>query len=86
MEDLLSKIYDKIVFYEKDGMKCGKEFDTVVSEILKPLKESRTEEEIEEIRELVYQAAYSAEKYGFYVGVRFVVRFFAEIWESGMRK
>ncbi len=84
MEDLLSKIYDKIVFYEKGGMKCGEKFDTVVNEVLEPLKENKTEEEIENIRELIYQASYSAEKYGFYVGVRFIVRFFVEIWESGV--
>lgn len=83
MEDLLSKIYDKIAFYEKDGIKCGEEFDHDVNEILEPLKESRTEEEIEDIRELIYQAAYSAEKYGFYIGVRFMFRLFAEIRETG---
>ena len=81
MEDLLSKIYDKVAFYEKDSIQLGKEFDCVVNEILEPLKDSKTESEIEEIRELIYQVSYSAEKYGFYIGVRFVIKFFAEIVE-----
>ena len=42
MEDLLSKIYDKVAFYEEDSIKLGKEFDTIVTELLKPLREKQT--------------------------------------------
>ncbi len=79
MEDLLSKIYDKVAFYEEDSIKLGKEFDVLITELLEPLRKSRTEEEVEEIRELIYQAAYSAEKDGFYIGVRFTVGLLTEI-------
>lgn len=79
MEDLLSKIYDKVAFYEEDSIKLGKEFDIIITELLEPLRKSRTEEEVEEIRELIYEAAYSAEKYGFYIGVRFTVGLLTEI-------
>lgn len=47
MEDLLSKIYDKIAFYEEESIQLGKEFDDVVNEILEPLKSEKTESEIE---------------------------------------
>jgi len=83
MEDLLSKIYDKVAFYEEDSIKLGKEFDTIITELLEPLRESRTEEEVEEIRELIYQAAYSAEKQGFYIGVRFSAVVLSEIMGGG---
>lgn len=83
MEDLLSKIYDKVAFYEEDSIKLGKEFDTIITELLEPLRESRTEEEVEEIRELIYQAAYSAEKHGFYIGVRFSAVVLSEIMGGG---
>lgn len=83
MEDLLSKIYDKVAFYEEDSIKLGKEFDTVVTEILKPFREKKTEEELEEIRELIYQAAYSAEKHGFYIGVRFSTVILSEVMGEG---
>lgn len=79
MEDLLSKIYDKVDFYETDSIKLGKEFDIIVTELLKPLREKRTGKEVEEIRELIYKAAYSAEKDGFYIGVRFTVGLLMEI-------
>lgn len=83
MEDLLSKIYDKVAFYEEDSIRLGKEFDTIITELLEPLRESRTEEEVEEIRELIYQAAYSAEKHGFYIGVRFSAVVLSEIMGGG---
>lgn len=79
MEDLLSKIYDKVVCEESDSVQFGKEFDTVVEETLEPLKDNKTEEEVEGIKELIYQISYSAQKNGFRIGVSFVIKFLAEI-------
>ncbi len=85
MEDLLSKIYDKVAFYEEDSIQLGKEFDCLVEDTLKPLENSKTEPEIEEIKELIYKASYSAEKLGFQIGVRFMVKLFLEIMETESR-
>lgn len=82
MEDLLSKIYDKVAFYEEDSIQLGKEFDCLVEDTLKPLENSKTEPEIEEIKELIYKASHSAEKFGFQIGVRFMVKLFLEIMET----
>ena len=82
MEDLLSKIYDKVAYYEKDGIQFGNEYDCRVEEILKPLRETMAESEVEEIKELVYAASYHAEKYGFMLGVRFMAKFMSEAMES----
>lgn len=79
MEDLLTKIYDRVAFYEQESMRLGKEFDTVVEETLEPLKDNKTEEEVEGIKELIYQISYSAQKNGFRIGVSFVIKFLAEI-------
>lgn len=79
MEDLLSKIYDKVAFYEEESIQLGKEFDAIVEETIEPLKSSKSEAEVEEIKELIYKAAYFAEKYGFLIGVRFTGRFFTEV-------
>ena len=84
MEDLLSKIYDKIAFYEQDGVQLGEKYDNVVNELLKPLEGNKTEDETEEIRELIYNASYSAEKYGFILGVRFLAKLFVEIMGTGV--
>ena len=82
MEDLLSKIYDKVAYYEENSIQLGKEYDGIVNEVLEPLNGKKTESEIEEIKELIYQASYYAEKYGFIIGVRFMTKFFAESWSS----
>lgn len=79
MEELLSKIYDKVAFYEEDSKKLGKAFDCLVEDMLKPLENCKMESEIEEIEELIYKASYSAEKFGFKTGVRFMVKLFMEI-------
>ena len=83
MEDLVSKIYDRVAFYEKDGISLNKEFDTVVEETLEPLKDDKTEAEIEEIKELIYQTSYTAQKNAFRIGVSFIIKFFAEICGVG---
>lgn len=78
MEELLSKIYDKVVFYEQLGIQYGNEYDGKVKELVEPLKTAKSESDIEEIKELIYIASYDAEKYGFKLGVRFMAKFVAE--------
>lgn len=81
MEELLSKIYDKVVFYEHLGIQYGNEYDCKVEELVEPLKATKSESDIEEIKELIYAASYDAEKYGFMLGVRFMAKFVAEAME-----
>ena len=71
MEELLSKIYDRIVIYEKDCISLGTEFDQKVAEKLEPMKESISEDELEKLKELIYWAAFLEEKDGFRLGVKF---------------
>ena len=79
MEELLSKIYDRIVFYEKDCISLGTEFDQKVAEKLEPMKESISEDELEKLKELIYWVAFLEEKDGFRLGVRFTLKLLMEI-------
>ena len=79
MEELLSKIYDRIVIYEKDCISLGTEFDQKVAEKLEPMKESISEDELEKLKELIYWAAFLEEKDGFRLGVRFTLKLLMEI-------
>lgn len=79
MEDLLFKIYEKVVCYESDSIQLGREFDKQVDEMLEPLKETMTESEIEAVKELIHIASFKAERCGFVLGVRFIVNLLAEI-------
>lgn len=78
MEDLLSKIYDKVVYYEQDCIRFGKEYDCKVGEIVELLKTTMSESDVEAIKELIYNASYDAEKYGFMLSVRFMAKLIAD--------
>ena len=43
---------------------------------------TKSESDVEEIKELLYTASYHAEKYGFMLGVRFMAKFMSEAMES----
>ena len=79
MEELLSKIYDRIVIYEKDCISLGTEFDQKVAEKLEPMKESISEDELDKLKELIYWAAFLEEKDGFRLGVKFTLKLLMEI-------
>jgi hypothetical protein len=53
-----------------------------VEELLEPLRATKSESDVEEMKELVYAASYHAEKYGFMLGVRFMAKFMSEALES----
>ncbi len=78
MEDLLSKIFDKVAFYEQDSIELGKEYDCKVEELVEPLRATMSEDGVEEVKELIYTASYDAEKYGFQMGVCFIAKLIAE--------
>jgi len=78
MDGLLGKIFDSVVSGGDESIELGKRFDEEVLEIIKPLEETMDENEVETIRELIYEAAYYAEKHGFYEGVHTAIRFLAE--------
>ena len=79
MEELLSKIYERIVFYEKDCISLGTEFDWKLAKQLAALKGSISDDEMEKRRELLYWVALLEEKDGCRWGVRFTLKLLAEI-------
>ena len=81
MEKLLSKIYDLVVFNEKDSIRYGKEFELFMQELLEPLEKDMSEDEIETVKEIAYVAAHSAERYGFKLGARFMAKLLQEVFE-----
>lgn len=49
-----------------------------MGEIVEPLKTTMSESDVEAIKELIYNASYDAEKYGFMLGVRFMAKLIAD--------
>lgn len=79
MEELLSKIYERIVLYEKDCISLGTEFDRKLAKKLATMEGSISDDEMEKLRELIYWVALLEEKDGFRLGVRFTLKLLAEI-------
>ena len=74
MQDLIGKLYDKIVCTEDDSINLGMRLDDVVEETIAPLRESMGEDDVETIKEMIYKVVYVAEKDGFRLGAHAHVR------------
>ena len=78
MENMIDKIYDKIICTEDEYVVGSKRLDEKVEEIISPLSSKMKAEEVEEIRTLIYKATYYAQKEGFRLGVKMVASFMNE--------
>ena len=78
MQHLLDKIYDKVIFQEKEYTYLGKKFDEEVEKIIAPLYETIEKAEVEKLRAIVYDIAYLAQKDGFKLGVQMAMEFVQE--------
>lgn len=78
MQDLIGKLYDKIVCTEDDCIELGKRLDDVVGETIAPLHESMSEDDVEAIKEMIYKVVYVAEKDGFRLGVHAMAKLRSE--------
>jgi len=78
MQDLVGKIYDKIIVTEDDCIELGKMLDEVVEETIEPLRETMSEDDVEMVKEMIYKVLYVAEKDGFKLGVHATVKFISE--------
>ena len=69
MEELLSEIYEKVVYASNEYNRLNERFYSQVEEMMCPLKDKISSEELDELRSLIYNVFYTAEKNGFYLGV-----------------
>ena len=78
MEELLSKIYDQVVYFEPDAIELSKKFAEEVSGLVAPLREAMSEDELENVKSMIYSATYSSQKHGFCLGVHAAVKVLLE--------
>lgn len=86
MEQLLSEIYEKVVYASDMYNELNQKFDSEVEALIYPLKDRLTKEELDALRELIYMASFTAEKNGFYMGVHIAVKFLAEAFNADKDK
>ena len=78
MKDLLSEIYEKVVYASDMYNELNQTFDSEVEKLLQPLKENLSPDELDELRGLIYTASFVAEKNGFYMGIHTAMKFVTE--------
>ena len=86
MERLLSEIYEKVVYASDMYNELNQIFDEEVENLIQPLKDQISAEELDELRGLIYSASFVAEKNGFYMGIHTAVKFFTESLNVGEMK
>lgn len=74
MNELLKKIYESVITYEKDTVEMGSRVEIEINKLIKPYTGQLTDEEIEQIKALLYQTALTAEQEGFQLGIKYTLK------------
>jgi hypothetical protein len=80
MSELLMKFYQEVIQYENDSIEYGKQLDEEAIHLLEAYKEKFNDEEMEIIKELMYQLAYEAQRMGYVLGVKSVIQIYLELF------
>lgn len=73
MNELLKKIYNEILVYEKDTVTTNQEADKAIYNLLKTYQKILTDDEYEKLKEIVFSVTSITEQAGFENGMRFAI-------------
>lgn len=79
MNETLKKIYDDIVCYQKETVEAGWRIDREIKDLIHPYEEKLDTEQLDELKSIMSQTAYIAEREGFEIGVRFALKLFTAL-------
>lgn len=82
MGKIVKKIYEEIVRNEADAIKLNSTMDDEIKHIMESVIHKGSELEMEELQNLFFDVALSAQRKGFLLGMRYAVKILAEILES----
>lgn len=74
MNELLKKIYEEVIYYEKDMFEAEKQIDTQINQLIEPYTNELTENDMELIKTLMYQTSLIAEQKGFLLGMKYMLK------------
>lgn len=74
MKELLKRIFTDVISREEDSLATDKYIDNKVQEIVDGYAEKLKDEELEELRGLLYQTALIAEQEGFVLGMKYMLK------------
>lgn len=78
MNDLLLKIYENVIRYEKEAISMEKRITKEVDAICKPYKDKLSADALEELQDILFEIALSGEQEGFQLGVICLTRLLVE--------
>lgn len=74
MDELLKKIYENVIAYEPEAIKCNKNLNNQISELIEPYKNQFSENDIEIIENLMYSVMLFSEHEGFQIGTKYTMK------------
>ncbi len=75
MKELLKRIFNDVISREDDSFAANKYIDSKIQEIVDDYKEKLNEDELEELRGLLYHVALISEQEGFLLGMKYLFKF-----------
>lgn len=75
MDEMLNKIYRKIVIYERETVQANRMMDDEVLLLMDEYKQQLQDVDQDTLKELLFSALPIAEQTGFRLGVRFALKF-----------
>ncbi|MDE6904858.1 MAG: hypothetical protein K2P76_08000 [Lachnospiraceae bacterium] len=77
MAKLLEKIFDEIITYEKDFIIMDAGIGREIEKRIRVYQKAMNEEEIEELKNLLYEMTKISEREGFFLGIKYAFRIFS---------
>lgn len=74
MEELLKKIYENIIYYEKDVVKMDKHINAEIDKLIESYRKELSKADIQTVKEVIHQATFSAQREGFRLGMRYMLK------------
>lgn len=74
MDKILKKIYEDIIYYEKDVVQMDNKINMDIDEILESYQKELKQIDINIIKELLYKETFNAQREGFKLGMRYMLK------------
>lgn len=72
--DLLRKIYDTVICYERDTIEMCKRVDEEILDLIEPYKGELSDDDFDRIKDLMGCISVTAEREGFLLGVKYTLK------------
>lgn len=79
MHEMLGKIYDNIICYEKEAVEAGWRIDAEIKKLAHPYEEKLSEDEMDGLESLLSQISFVSKREGFEIGVKFAFKILSDL-------